>query len=103
MVFHATHCVCDSRYNSSIVVFSGVTKSGDDGRGKGASSDSNNLRKDLKTIYDMVLHLAGRPIPGIPMNGPLPNDPTERVKQVYWQHNTMLMFIKYVIIKITRT
>ena len=91
MVFHATHCVCYARYNSSIVVFSGVTKSGDDGRGKGASSDSNNLRKGLRTICDMVLHLAGRPIPGIPMNALLPNDPTEREKPAYWPDNTMTM------------
>lgn len=73
--------------------YSGVTKQGTD-EGKSSKSDANNLRKDLKTIYEMVLHLAGRPIPGIPMNGPLPKDPTERVKQVYWQHNTMLTFIR---------
>lgn len=77
---------------SSYQCFSGVTKQApEDTKSKG---DANNIRKDLKTIYDMVLHLAGRPIPGIPMNGPLPADPEERVKQVYWQHATMLTFIR---------
>jgi len=79
------------------MVFSGITKQGETEakpNRPGVTMDANNLRKDLKTIYDMVVHLAGRPIPGIPMNGPLPQDPTERVKQVYWQHATMLTFIK---------
>lgn len=73
---------------------SGVTKQGEESKSRGGSMDANNLRKDLKTIYEMVLHLAGKPIPGIPMNGPLPTNPTERVKQVHWQHNTMLTFLK---------
>ncbi|KAF6028082.1 CHDC2 [Bugula neritina] len=48
---------------------SGVTKQGSESKSKGGSSDANNIRKDLKTIYEMVVHLAGRPIPGIPPNG----------------------------------
>jgi len=49
--------------------YSGVTKQGSESKSKGGSSDANNIRKDLKTIYEMVVHLAGRPIPGIPPNG----------------------------------
>ncbi|XP_021363645.1 cilia- and flagella-associated protein 47-like isoform X2 [Mizuhopecten yessoensis] len=61
---------------------------------KAGSWDTNNLKKEFKTIYDMMCHLAGRPIPGIPINSPLPSDPIERVKQVYWQHSTLLTFLK---------
>ncbi|XP_052808119.1 cilia- and flagella-associated protein 47-like isoform X2 [Mya arenaria] len=61
---------------------------------KSGSWDTNNLKKEIKTIYDMISHLAGRPVPGIPLNGHLPADPIERVKQVYWQHSTLLTFLR---------
>ncbi|XP_070190234.1 cilia and flagella-associated protein 47-like isoform X3 [Littorina saxatilis] len=51
-------------------------------------------RKDSKTIYDMIGHLSGRSVPGIPINSPLPVDPVERVKQIYWQHSTLLTFLR---------
>ncbi|XP_013416633.1 cilia- and flagella-associated protein 47 isoform X1 [Lingula anatina] len=75
----------------------GVAKNQKDtgGNRKGAGSwDAQNLRKEIKTIYDMIGHLAGRPVPGIPINAPLPSDPTERALQVHWQHSTLLTFLK---------
>lgn len=62
----------------------GVKKNANTKKGKG----------DNKQVYDMVAHLAGRPVPGIPLNAPLPFDPIERVKQIHWQHSTLLTFIR---------
>lgn len=53
-------------------------------------------KKDSKTVYDMIAYLSGRSMPGIPINPTLPTDPLERVKQVYWQHSTLLTFLRYV-------
>lgn len=61
---------------------------------KSGSWDTNNLKKEFKTIYDMISNLAGRPVPGIPLNGHLPSDPIERVKQIFWQHSTLLTFLR---------
>lgn len=61
---------------------------------KAGSWDTNNLKKEFKTIYDMISNLAGRTVPGIPLNGHLPSDPIERVKQVFWQHSTLLTFLR---------
>ncbi|XP_064627283.1 cilia- and flagella-associated protein 47-like isoform X2 [Lineus longissimus] len=63
-------------------------KNGDEG-----SKKANN-KKEMKTIYDMIGNLLGKPPPGIPLNSPLPADDNERVKQVYWQHSTLLTFLK---------
>ncbi|KAK3096977.1 hypothetical protein FSP39_005325 [Pinctada imbricata] len=61
---------------------------------KAGSWDTNNLKKEFKTIYDMISNLMGRAVPGIPINSPLPSDPIERVKQIYWQHSTLLTFLR---------
>ena len=61
---------------------------------KGTAIEANNLKKEFKTVYDMINHLCGRHIPGIPINNPLPKNPFERAKQVYWQHQTLLTFMK---------
>ncbi|XP_059580365.1 cilia- and flagella-associated protein 47 [Alligator mississippiensis] len=53
-----------------------------------------NLGKDTKTIYDMLLHLSGQLLPGITTSQSLPSDPLERVVQLHWQHSTMLTFLK---------
>ena len=76
--------------------FSGISRKPiqDDMPKKAGSWDTNNLKKEFKTIYDMISNLAGRSVPGIPINAALPADPLERVKQVYWQHSTLLTFIK---------
>ena len=62
---------------------------------KGIAFEANNLKKECRTVYDMVAHLCGKQVPGIPINNPLPSDQIERAKQVYWQHTTLLMFLRY--------
>ena len=62
---------------------------------KGQSYESSGLKKETKTVYDMIHHLCGKPVPGIPANNPLPTDPMERAKQVYWQHSSLIAFLKY--------
>ncbi len=80
--------------------FSGLSrKSGDEEQKKvkekaGGAWDSGGAKSEQKTLYDMVTHLCGRPAPGIPISAGLPADPTERVRQIYWQHTTLLTFIK---------
>ena len=61
---------------------------------KGGTWEANNLKKEFKTVYDMITHLCGRSVPGIPLNNSLPTDKEERAKQVYWQHSTLLTFLK---------
>jgi hypothetical protein len=53
------------------------------------------MKSDIKTFYDMITNLCGRPLPGIPSAAPVPLDITERMKQYYWQHNVLLTFLKY--------
>ncbi|XP_042314327.1 cilia- and flagella-associated protein 47 [Sceloporus undulatus] len=53
-----------------------------------------NLGKDIKTIYDMLLHLSGQLLPGISSSQSLPFDPIQRVVQLHWQHATMITFLK---------
>ena len=54
------------------------------------------MKSDIKTFYDMIANLCGRPLPGIPSSAPVPIDVTERMKQYYWQHNVLLTFLKYI-------
>ncbi|XP_076467202.1 cilia and flagella-associated protein 47-like [Babylonia areolata] len=68
-------------------------KQGEDGVG-GGRGGANSSKKDAKTVYDMIGYLSGRPVPGIPINSPLPTDPVECVKQIYWQHATLLTFLR---------
>ncbi|XP_052530326.1 cilia- and flagella-associated protein 47 [Tympanuchus pallidicinctus] len=51
-----------------------------------------NLDRD--TIYDMLFHLSGQLLPGITLSQSLPLDPVERMIQLYWQHSTLLTFLK---------
>uniref|UniRef100_A0ABM5FY67 Cilia- and flagella-associated protein 47 n=1 Tax=Pogona vitticeps TaxID=103695 RepID=A0ABM5FY67_9SAUR len=53
-----------------------------------------NFSKDIKTIYDMLLHLSGQLLPGISSSQSLPFDPIQRVVQLHWQHATMITFLK---------
>ena len=78
-------------------IFSGITKKPSEEKTKtikGNGVESSNMKKEFKTVYDMVAHLCGKHIPGIPINNPLPADPVERAKQVYWQHSTLLTFMR---------
>ncbi|XP_060129516.1 cilia- and flagella-associated protein 47 isoform X1 [Zootoca vivipara] len=62
-----------------------------------ASSDEKlrqNLGKDIRTIYDLLLHLSGQSLPGISSSQSLPCDPIQRVVQLHWQHSTMITFLR---------
>ncbi|CAL1538368.1 unnamed protein product [Lymnaea stagnalis] len=63
-------------------------------RGNKKQKSKTSFNKLAKTIYDMISYLSGRSVPGIPINSPLPTDPLQRVKQVYWQHCTLLTFLR---------
>ena len=77
-------------------VFRSISRKGNGEGGKvfAGGAGGGGSRKDCKTVYDMIGHLSGRPVPGIPINSPLPVDPLERVKQIYWQHSTLLTFLR---------
>ena len=62
---------------------------------KGAPPEINSSRKDIKTIYEMFSNLTGgKTVPGVSPNQPLPGDPKERMWCLYWQHRTMLNYLK---------
>ncbi|XP_059154686.1 cilia- and flagella-associated protein 47-like isoform X2 [Physella acuta] len=63
-------------------------------KGNKKQKAKTGFNKVSKTIYDMIGFLSGRPMPGIPINSPLPADPVERVRQIYWQHCTLLTFLR---------
>ncbi|XP_077977423.1 cilia- and flagella-associated protein 47-like [Glandiceps talaboti] len=63
-------------------------------RGVDAGSGSGHKKGLSRTIYDMVAHLTGKAVPGIPINQPLPGDSTDRVLQLHWQHSTLLTFLR---------
>ncbi len=42
----------------------------------------------------MLFHLSGQLLPGITLSQSLPLDPVERMIQLYWQHSTLLTFLK---------
>ena len=61
---------------------------------KSAPPEINSSRKDIKTIYEMFTNLTGKLIPGVSPSQPLPTDPKERMWSLYWQHKTMLNYLK---------
>lgn len=61
---------------------------------KGGTWESPTLEKETKTIYDMVAHLSGKPVPAINPGNPLPSDPKERVHQIHYQHKILLTFVR---------
>uniref|UniRef100_A0A8B9PBR3 Calponin-homology (CH) domain-containing protein n=1 Tax=Apteryx owenii TaxID=8824 RepID=A0A8B9PBR3_APTOW len=52
-----------------------------------------NLGKDTKTVYDMLLHLSGQLLPDITSRQSLSFDPTERILWLYWQRSALLTFL----------
>ena len=81
------------------LIRSGVAKnsSSDQARDKashGSPATNNSKSSRSKTIYDLMAHMSGRLVPGIPINQALPADPTERVLQLHWQHSTLLTFLR---------
>ncbi|CAG5120335.1 unnamed protein product, partial [Candidula unifasciata] len=61
---------------------------------KGKVKSKGNYNRLVKTIYDMITFLSGRTLPGIPANVSLPSNPVDRVRQIYWQHCTLLTFLR---------
>ncbi|XP_048577373.1 cilia- and flagella-associated protein 47-like isoform X2 [Nematostella vectensis] len=55
--------------------------------------DSNN-RKEMRSVFDLVTHLCGRQVPGIPLASALPTDPHDRVRQIHWMYATLLTFLR---------
>ena len=67
--------------------------------GTGAARTSNwdnNSKKELRSVFDLVGHLCGRPVPGIPLASSLPTCPVDRVRQIHWMYATLLTFLRYV-------
>lgn len=58
------------------------------------------IKRENKTIYEMIAYLAGRPLPAIPLGAPVPTEMTERTFQFYWQHNVLLKFLEYFLKKL---
>ena len=54
-----------------------------------------NAKEEQKTIYDMITHLSGHSLPGIPQNSVPPKKMDEATKQYLWQHRLLLLFLKY--------
>ncbi|KFU94786.1 Uncharacterized protein CXorf59, partial [Chaetura pelagica] len=52
-----------------------------------------NLGKDGKTVYDMLLHLSGQ-LAAIKSSQSLPLDPVERMSQLHGECSTLLAFLK---------
>lgn len=67
--------------------------------GTGAARTSNwdnNSKKELRSVFDLVGHLCGRSVPGIPLASTLPTCPVDRVRQIHWMYSTLLTFLRYV-------
>ncbi|XP_021536941.1 cilia- and flagella-associated protein 47 [Neomonachus schauinslandi] len=56
-------------------------------------SRQNDFSKYNKTIYDVMLHLSGKMPPGINSSQFSPEDYTERVTQLHFQHSSLLDFL----------
>ena len=52
------------------------------------------MKRETRTIYEMIAHLSGRQLPAIPITAPVPNDLVERTFQFRWQHNVLLKFLE---------
>lgn len=66
--------------------------------GTGAARTSNwdnNSKKEVRSVFDLVGHLCGRPVPGIPLASTLPTCPVNRVRQIHWMYSTLLTFLRY--------
>jgi len=65
--------------------------------GTGAARTSNwdnNSKKEVRSVFDLVGHLCGRSVPGIPLASSLPTCPVDRVRQIHWMYSTLLTFLR---------
>ena len=58
----------------------------------------SNARRETRSIFDLVAHLCGRPVPGIPLSSTLPSEPMDRVRQLHWMNATLLTFLRWRIV-----
>ncbi|BFZ09423.1 hypothetical protein BsWGS_12463 [Bradybaena similaris] len=61
---------------------------------RGKAKSKGGYHRLVKTIYDMITFLSGKALPGIPASVSLPTNPVDRVRQIYWQHCTLLTFLR---------
>jgi hypothetical protein len=52
------------------------------------------VKRENKTIYEMIAFLSGRPLPAIPVGAPVPVELVERTNQFIWQHKVLLKFLE---------
>ena len=52
------------------------------------------VKRENKTIYEMIAYLSGRQLPAIPVGAPVPQDINERTNQFFWQHKVLLKFLE---------
>ena len=72
----------------------GDTQTGGTGAPRTSNWDSNTKR-ETRSLFDLVGHLCGRPVPGIPLASTLPSCPVDRVRQIHWMYCTLLTFLRY--------
>ena len=69
---------------------SNVTKKGVT---KGSTRLVTGTRNEIPTIYDMIVNLSGRSIPGIAHGHILPSDSQKRAQQVKWQNDVIIKIL----------
>ncbi len=62
--------------------------------GQDSMPQQDAIKRENKTIYEMIAFLAGRPLPAIPVGAPVPVDLGERTRQFEWQHRVLLKFLR---------
>ena len=55
---------------------------------------NGSVHKDTRTIFQLVAHLCGRHIPGIPVNFSFPSDRCDRVRKLHWMYSALLVFLR---------
>jgi hypothetical protein len=75
-------------------LLSGVSKKPFD-EGQENMPQQDAMKRENKTIYEMLQYLSGKPLPAIPTNVPIPTDINERTILFQWQHNILLKFLEY--------
>ncbi|XP_057307230.1 cilia and flagella-associated protein 47-like isoform X2 [Hydractinia symbiolongicarpus] len=51
-------------------------------------------KKESRTIIDIVVHLCGKAVPGIPLNMTLPSERGKRVQMILWLYSSLLTFLR---------
>ena len=54
--------------------------------GQDSMPQQDAIKRENKTIYEMIAYLSGRQLPAIPVGAPVPHDLKDRTFQFNWQH-----------------